>query len=337
MGGEILRIADGEGRPDGCVKGELGVAKFSLSQRSIKQSLHLMERNNEISTLHPEIVVDPFYLGIINILIMMKKFGLLALAIGNSMAAALPKQDLGLYNPLILSRAEKHVLESRQTCSGPISSNPSKYWLELQDHTGSPRGYAPFINERATYPVYRNVRSYNVVGDGNADDTDNLQKAINAISADPNGAGTRYNNEVTTRPALVYVQGGTYKLTKTLDLRLNTILVGDPLNRPIFKASANFNGESLINGNDFATNGASGTTNFFIAIKNIVIDTTAINKDTAVIALRWGIAQACQLTNIKINMPTNSGSHIGIDLNQGSTISVSDVVSLLSQMGKLQG
>lgn len=260
--------------------------------------------------------------------IMMKKFApLLALAIGNSLAAALPKGDPRLAKPLMFSRAERNVIESRQTCSGPISSSPSQYWLELQDHTGSPRGYAPFINEKATYPVFRNVRSYNVVGDGIADDTDKLQKAINAISADPNGAGTRYKNEVTTRPALVYVPGGTYKLTKPLDLRLNTILVGDPLHRPVFKASANFNGDILINGNDFATDGASGTTNFFIAIKNIVIDTTAINKDTTVTALRWGIAQACQLTNIKINMPKSSGGHIGIDLNQGSTISVSDVVS----------
>lgn len=260
--------------------------------------------------------------------IMMKKFApLLALAIGNSLAAAVPKGDPRLAKPLMFSRAERNVIESRQTCSGPISSSPSQYWLELQDHTGSPRGYAPFTNEKATYPVFRNVRSYNVVGDGIADDTDKLQKAINAISADPNGAGTRYKNEVTTRPALVYVPGGTYKLTKPLDLRLNTILVGDPLHRPVFKASANFNGDILINGNDFATDGASGTTNFFIAIKNIVIDTTAINKDTTVTGLRWGIAQACQLTNIKINMPKSSGGHIGIDLNQGSTISVSDVVS----------
>lgn len=312
----------GEEQP--CLFGKIQPAseKYKVISSSISS------RNNAKITLYLDVLEDPFYPGPIHILIMMKKFApLLALAIANSMAAALPKEDPSLANLLIFSRDERNVLESRQACSGPISSSPSQYWLELQDHTGSPRGYAPFINERATYPVYRNVRSYNVVGDGIADDTDNLQKAINAISADPNSAGTRYNNEVTTRPALVYIPGGTYRLTKTLDLRLNTILVGDPLHRPVFKASANFNGDSLINGNDFATNGASGTTNFLIAIKNIVIDTTAINKDTAIIALRWGIAQACQLTNIKINMPTSSGGHIGIDLNQGSTITVSDVVS----------
>ena len=168
-----------------------------------------------------------------------------------------------------MSRSDENLLENRDpTCSGPVQSSPTAYWLDQQDHTGAPRGYAPLISEAATYPVYRNVRSYNAVGDGNTDDTNALQKAINAISAgpDPNSAGTRYQNEVTTRPALVFVPGGTYKLTKPLDMRLNTILVGDPLNRPIFKASSNFNGATLINGNDFATDGASGTTNFFIGI-----------------------------------------------------------------------
>lgn len=260
---------------------------------------------------------------------------ILSLAIIGSLAAPAPTQGFDgtilLRSPL-LSGIDGNVLENRDpTCSGPIKSSPTKYWLDQQDHTGAARGYAPYINEASTYPVYRNVHPYNAVGDGNTDDTNALQKAINAISAgpDPNSAGTRYQNEVTTRPALVFVPGGTYKLTKPLDMRLNTILVGDPLNRPIFKASSNFNGATLINGNDYATNGASGTTNFFIGIKNIVIDTTLINPNTAVVALTWGVAQACQLTNIKIQMPSNSGGHVGIDLNQGSTISVSDIVSLL--------
>lgn len=264
----------------------------------------------------------------------MNRVLILSLAITRSLAA--PSLTLGFDGiaPLkssLLSRVDGNLLENRDpTCSGPVKSSPTHYWLDQQDHTGAPRGYAPFINEAATYPVYRNVHSYNAVGDGNTDDTNALQKAINAISAgpDPNSAGTRYQNEVTTRPALVFVPGGTYKLTKPLDMRLNTILIGDPLNRPIFKASSNFNGATLINGNDYATNGASGTTNFFIGIKNIVLDTTNINPSTAVVALTWGVAQACQLTNIKIQMPSNSGGHVGIDLNQGSTTSVSDIVSL---------
>lgn len=119
--------------------------------------------------------------------------------------------------------------------------------------------------------MYRNVRSYGAVGDGSQDDTDSIQ---NAINTDGQG-GNRYRNEVTTRPALIFVPGGEYKISKTVDLRLNTILVGDPNNLPVFKASAGFNpGASLINGYDFATDGTGGTTNVLVAIKNIVIDTT---------------------------------------------------------------
>lgn len=207
--------------------------------------------------------------------------------------------------------------------SGPISSNPSTYWLDQQDHTGAARGFAPFLPGDFNYPVYRNVKSYNAVGNGNADDTQSIQNAIN----DDGNGGNRYNNEVTTRPAEVFVPGGTYKLTKQLDLRLNTILVGDPDNMPTFKASSNFNGGTVVNGYDYATHDSGGTTAFFIAMKNIIIDTTTIAPDTTVLALQWGVAQGCQLTNIKIYMPTSSKGHTGIALDQGSITAVTDIVS----------
>ncbi|KAL8626631.1 hypothetical protein Q9189_007672 [Teloschistes chrysophthalmus] len=207
----------------------------------------------------------------------------------------------------------------------PTNQNPkpqvaTRYWLDEQDHTGNARGYAPYAGN-INYPVYRNVKSYQAAGDGKTDDTAALQDAINS---DGNG-GNRYKNEVTTRPAQVFVPGGTYILTRKLDMRLNTIVVGDPNDMPVFKASSNFKDTVMIDGNDFATDGASGTTNFFMAFKNIAIDTTNINKDTSVTALRWGVAQACHLTNVRIQMPNNSKGHTGIDLNQGSTIAVSDI------------
>ena len=208
-------------------------------------------------------------------------------------------------------------------CSGPVGSNPSTYWLDQQDHTGAARGYAPFLPGDFTYPVYRSVKSYNAVGDGNADDTQNLQNAIN----DDGNGGNRYNNEVSTRPAEVFVPGGTYKLTKQLDLRLNTILVGDPNNMPILKASFDFNGGTVVNGYDYATHDSGGTTAFFTAMKNVIIDTTRIAPDTTILALQWGVAQGSQLTNIKIKMPTNSKGHTGIALDQGSTTAITDIVS----------
>ena len=209
------------------------------------------------------------------------------------------------------------------TDSETEASFATPFWLDQQDHTGSARGFAPFIESSHGYPVYRNVKSYKASGDGKHDDTDALQQAIN----DDGNKGNRYRNEVTTRPALVYVPSGTYILTKKLDMRLNTILVGDPKNRPVFKASANFQGSIMIDGVDFATDGTGGTTNFLVALKSIVIDTTNVKKDKDLTALNWGVAQGCHLTNVDIHMPTGSKGHIGITMTQGSTIAVTDVVS----------
>lgn len=204
----------------------------------------------------------------------------------------------------------------------------ASYWLDEQDHTGFARGFAPFLGKDYTYPVYRNVRAYGAVGNGQHDDTNALQNAINSDGI----GGNRYKNEVTTRPAEVFVPGGEYKISKTVDLRLNTILLGDPNNPPVFKASVGFSGGSLINGVDFATDGTSGTTNFLVAIKNIVIDTTNIDKDKSITALNWGVAQACQLTNIRIKMPNNSNGHVGIAMDQGSTTAVTDIVGFSSDL-----
>lgn len=255
--------------------------------------------------------------------------GTLAATVRCSPSANVDTQFLAMKN---IAHQDQAVLQppsaiEAASCTGPVASNPSTYWLDLQDHTGNGRGYAPFLPGDFTYPVYRNVKSYNAVGDGNADDTQNLQNAIN----DDGNGGNRYKNEVTTRPAEVFVPGGTYKLTSHLDMRLNTILVGDPNNMPVFKASPDFNGDTVVNGSDYATVISDGTTAFLTAMKNIIIDTTSIAPDTTVLALQWGVAQACQLTNVKINMPTNSKGHTGIALDQGSTTAVTDVVSSLCQ------
>ena len=214
-------------------------------------------------------------------------------------------------------------VDKATSCSAPVRSHPSTYWLDQQDHTGNARGYAPFLPDDFTYPVYRNVKSYHALGDGVTDDTQALQNAIN----DDGSGGNRYNNEVSTRPAQVFVPGGTYVVTKQLDLRLNTILVGDPNDRPVFKAARGFEGGTVLNGYDYATRDSGGTTAFFTAVKNVVVDTTAIAPDTNVVALQWGVAQGCQLSNVRINMPTYSTGHTGIALDQGSTTIVSDVVS----------
>ena len=123
----------------------------------------------------------------------------------------------------------------------------------------------------------------------------------------------------------MFVPGGTYLISRSIDMRLNTILLVDPNDPPVFKASSGWSGDALLHGYDDAA--GDPTTNFFVALKNIVIDTTNINKDTTVTALGWGVSQACHLTNVRINMPSNSGGHTGIDMSAGSTTAITDVVS----------
>ncbi|CZT49770.1 related to exo-beta-1,3-glucanase [Rhynchosporium secalis] len=203
----------------------------------------------------------------------------------------------------------------------PVISTPSDYWMNRMDHTGNPRGYAPFLNNFYTYPVWRNVLDYGAKNDGSSDATPGIQAALNYY----NGQTTRWQvGSKMAIPAHVFLPGGTYLLRSKLDLRVGTIIMGDPQNPPIFKADAGFSGDTLVQGYDGTVNNGPPETSFLTAFRNIVIDTTAVNKDKALVALQWGVAQGCALGNVKIIMPNDSNGHIGIFLQAGSTIAVTD-------------
>lgn len=172
--------------------------------------------------------------------------------------------------------------------------------------------------------MYRNVLNspYFAQNDGSGDQSGALQFALN----DDGRGGNRYQHGLTTEPAEVFLPSGTYQLRRKLDLRVGTIIVGDPNNPPILKAAADFSDDTVINGFDFAT--GVPETSFMTLLKNVIIDTTAVDKDRPITALQWGVAQACGLTNVQINMPSDSNGHTGINLSGGSTIAVTDVVRM---------
>jgi glucan 1,3-beta-glucosidase len=207
------------------------------------------------------------------------------------------------------------------------------YWLDTQDHVGAGRGKAPFCERPEDYTVYRNAVTDNfALGDGTGDQTNSLQCAINEQYKSGN-RGNRYQGPVTCQPRVVFLPSGTYQIKSKLDLRVGTVLVGDPSYPPMIKAASDFQGNTLVNGDDFATNGSSGTDNFLILMKNIIIDTTSI-PGQVVTAINWGVAQGCGLTNVSVNMPLNQTKfgHTGISLGEGSTITITDVVSHPSLM-----
>lgn len=130
-----------------------------------------------------------------------------------SLAVLVTAASAAVINPLhadaVPRAASGNVLAAADTCTGPVASSPSTFWLDEMDHTGTARGYAPELNGFFTYPVYRNVMSptYGAANDGSGDQTQALQNAMN----DDGQGGNRYSDGgYTIRPAEVYIPSGTY-------------------------------------------------------------------------------------------------------------------------------
>jgi glucan 1,3-beta-glucosidase len=131
----------------------------------------------------------------------------------------------------------------------------------------------------------------------------------------------------TGQPAVVYIPSGTYLMEGSLQLYVGTVLVGDPINPPVLKASANFPNDHIIYGKD---PNQGGTVNFYLALKNVIIDSTNVDKDQTLGLLDWTVSQATQLANVVFNMPDYSTGHTGVTSQYGynsATIMVCGVQS----------
>lgn len=93
------------------------------------------------------------------------------------------------------------------------------------------------------------------------------------------------------------------------------MLIGDATSPPTLKATANFAGFGLIDGNPYYTENLNwvSVNNFYRQIRNLVIDTTNVAPGTACTGIHWPTSQATSLQNVKFNMPTASGVvHVGL-------------------------
>lgn len=108
-------------------------------------------------------------------------------------------------------------LEARDGFEGDLERRASRYWLiDSQQYPGkSP--YAP-----ANYKVWRNVMDYGAKGDGVADDTAAINKAISDGGRCGLGCGSS-----TVYPAMVYFPPGTYLVSSPIIQYYNTQFLGD--------------------------------------------------------------------------------------------------------------
>ncbi|KAF3902986.1 hypothetical protein ABW20_dc0106112 [Dactylellina cionopaga] len=188
---------------------------------------------------------------------------------------------------------------------------PDNFWLTQMTHGSSP--YAP-----AGYPIFRNVKDYGAVGDGVTDDT-------NAINAAASAGGRCEGNcgSSSILGAVVYFPSGTYKISKPIFQHYYTQFIGNPNDRPILKATANFKGIALIDN------------------KELILDITALppmvhdgDSSWMPTALHWQVAQATSLQNIHFIMSTTGGNNqTGIFMENGSGGFIGDLTFFGGQWG----
>ncbi|EPT06075.1 hypothetical protein FOMPIDRAFT_68535 [Fomitopsis schrenkii] len=190
------------------------------------------------------------------------------------------------------------------------------------------QGTSAFNSDPSSYTVFRNVMDYGAKGDGTTDDTDAINSAIS--SGNRCGDGTCASSTLT--PAVVYFPQGTYKVSAPLISYYYTQMIGDARVPPTIAASSSFAGIAVIDVDPYIP-GASGaqwyndTNNFYRAVRNFVIDVTAVPATQSATGIHWQVSQGTSLYNVEFKMSTASDTaHQGLWMENGSGGMMGDLV-----------
>ncbi|GLA17146.1 hypothetical protein AnigIFM62618_004269 [Aspergillus niger] len=201
-----------------------------------------------------------------------------------------------------------------------LAVRASDYWVGTIKRQGS----VPFGNTTSSYAIYRNVKDYGAKGDGSTDDTDAINKAISSGGRCGSGCDSS-----TTTPALVYFPAGTYVVSKPIVQYYYTQMVGDANDLPVLKAASSFSGMAVIDADPYDSSGSNWYTNqnnFFRAVRNFVIDLTAMPASSGA-GIHWQVGQATSLQNIRFEMVKGGSNNKqqGIFMDNGSGGFMSDL------------
>ncbi|KAL8927239.1 MAG: hypothetical protein Q9208_002415 [Pyrenodesmia sp. 3 TL-2023] len=185
-------------------------------------------------------------------------------------------------------------------------------------------------NSTGQYQVFRNVKDFGAKGDGFSDDTAAINRAIS--SGDRCGPGCESS---TTSPAIVYFPSGTYRVSAPIVDFYYTQIIGNPNKLPILKATSNFSGIAVIDGNQYQPGNADhpggilawrAINVFYRQIRNLVIDVTNVPANSSVQCIHWPTSQATSLQNIVFHMSQAKGNqHQGVFIEEGSGGFMSDL------------
>src|SRR6202047_3413331 len=216
--------------------------------------------------------------------------------------------------PALRAAAVKHLLIpalALLSATTASASGPSYYPNRLQDSKA----------------VYLDSAEFSVHGDGQADDTDALQSAINKVQHDRN-------------QGIVFVPAGRYRLSRTIYVWPGIRLIGFGTTRPTFVLARNtpafqqgpaymvfFAGSRPAGFENIGESEAKGVTQrppdanpgtFYSAMSNINIEIQDGNSGAVGIRARY--AQHCYLSHMDFNLGSalagiHDGGNIAIDLH----------------------
>ncbi|PWN22927.1 pectin lyase-like protein, partial [Microstroma glucosiphilum] len=198
---------------------------------------------------------------------------------------------------------------------------------------------APHHPLGSEYSVFRDAKDFGAKGDGLADDTDAINRAIS--HGGRCGGGDPGNDSSTISPALVYFPSGIYRITRPIMSYYYTSLVGDAVDRPILKADEAFQGLAVIDENPYLAGGRNWFTNqnnFFRSVAHLIIDMTAVSPATECAGIHHQVAQATGLRHVHFELrrwskDSPDAGQRGIFMENGSGGHMSD----LSFRGGKQG
>ncbi|KAF4286853.1 hypothetical protein CNMCM8689_001585 [Aspergillus fumigatus] len=223
------------------------------------------------------------------------------------------------HNPATNVTHQPKQQSSSCTAAGTGSSG---FWYEKITHNGQSSFLSTEVKKN--YPVFRNVvKDFGADNTGQNDAAGAIQSAIEAGAS--NGPKRNARSMGTTgQPAIVYLPSGTYLMKSSVQFFVGTVLVGDPTNPPVLKAAPDFRDDHIVFAKD---PNVEGTNNFYIGLKNVILDSTSVDTARTIALVDWTVSQATQLTNVVFNMPTGSNAHVGLttQYDYNSNIIVNDL------------